>query len=191
MQITICDMNRGLADSWPHEILPVIAITGSILDVDCDAVVSPANSFGFMDGGVDYAYSAHLGWDIQERLQREISQLPMGELLVGQALVIPTTSARIRNVISAPTMRVPRRILDAGDIYLACRAAVMAASDAGLEHIAFPGMGTGCGDVRFEVAATAMAKGIRDGIHGAPKFATWRDAQDYHFSIGDRSRQTS
>jgi hypothetical protein len=26
---------------------------GSILDLDIDAVVSPANSFGFMDGGID------------------------------------------------------------------------------------------------------------------------------------------
>ena len=27
-----------------------------------DAIVSPANSFGFMDGGIDYAYSDHFGW---------------------------------------------------------------------------------------------------------------------------------
>ena len=29
---------------------------GSIFDVACDAVVSPANSFGFMDGGIDALY---------------------------------------------------------------------------------------------------------------------------------------
>lgn len=29
---------------------------GSILDVEGDALVSPVNSFGFMDGGIDRAY---------------------------------------------------------------------------------------------------------------------------------------
>lgn len=26
--------------------------------------VSPANSFGFMDGGIDMVYSLHFGWDL-------------------------------------------------------------------------------------------------------------------------------
>ena len=26
--------------------------------------VSPANSFGFMDGGIDMAYSLHFGWQM-------------------------------------------------------------------------------------------------------------------------------
>lgn len=29
----------------------------------CDKV-SPANSFGFMDGGIDMAYSVHFGWQM-------------------------------------------------------------------------------------------------------------------------------
>ena len=29
-----------------------------------DAIVSPANSFGFMDGGIDYCYSEHFGWQM-------------------------------------------------------------------------------------------------------------------------------
>jgi O-acetyl-ADP-ribose deacetylase (regulator of RNase III) len=33
----------------------------SILDVACDAVVSPANSFGFMDGGIDAVYLSLFG----------------------------------------------------------------------------------------------------------------------------------
>lgn len=28
--------------------------------------VSPANSFGFMDGGIDLAYSLHFGWQMYE-----------------------------------------------------------------------------------------------------------------------------
>ena len=37
------------------------------------AVVSPANSFGFMDGGLDYKLSERFGWALQERLQRRLA----------------------------------------------------------------------------------------------------------------------
>ena len=29
-----------------------------------DAIVSPANSFGFMDGGIDMVYSKRFGWQM-------------------------------------------------------------------------------------------------------------------------------
>ena len=41
---------------------------GSIVDLNVDAIVSPANSFGFMDGGIDMLYSQHFGWQVQDRL---------------------------------------------------------------------------------------------------------------------------
>ena len=31
---------------------------------EADAIVSPANSFGFMDGGIDMVYSRHFGWQM-------------------------------------------------------------------------------------------------------------------------------
>lgn len=34
---------------------------GTILDVACDALVSPAYSFGFMDGGIDAVYTRRFG----------------------------------------------------------------------------------------------------------------------------------
>jgi len=42
---------------------------GSILQLSCDAVVSPANSFGFMDGGIDMLYSQHFGSNVHEQIQ--------------------------------------------------------------------------------------------------------------------------
>ena len=47
----------------------VTILEGDLTEVSCDAIVSPANSFGFMDGGVDYAISMRLGWDLQNDLQ--------------------------------------------------------------------------------------------------------------------------
>ena len=63
---------------------------GSILDVCCDAVVSPANSFGFMDGGMDAVYRRYFGAEIQERVQQVIRERPHGELVVGSADVVET-----------------------------------------------------------------------------------------------------
>ena len=62
----------------------------SILDIQCDAVVSPSNSFGFMNGGIDLLYLKRFGMDLQYRLQKKIKDKHFGELLVGQAEIIET-----------------------------------------------------------------------------------------------------
>lgn len=158
-------------------------IKGNILDLDVCAVVSPANSFGFMDGGVDYAYSEFFGWELQSRLMSRIEELPFGELLVGQSLVVETNNSKIPYLISSPTMRVPNRIYDPADIYMACRSAIAEAVRHGMKKIAFPGMGTGCGQLPFDVAEKVMDRGCIDGLSSYPRFNTWREAQEYHFNI--------
>ena len=70
-------------------------------------MVSPANSFGFMDGGIDALYLKHFGSQLQGQLQQAIQTRHHGELLVGAAEVIETGSKRIPYLIAAPTMRVP------------------------------------------------------------------------------------
>jgi len=70
------DRNSELADAWARYfkgIEQVQVSCGDIFDLAADAVVSPANSFGFMDGGIDLVYSHYFGWDLQDRL-REILQ---------------------------------------------------------------------------------------------------------------------
>ncbi len=83
-----------------------------LLALSADAAVSPANSFGMMDGGIDLAYSRKWGWGVQAHLQALIAATPMRELLVGEALIVPTGDPAIRFCISAPTMRLPGPILD-------------------------------------------------------------------------------
>jgi O-acetyl-ADP-ribose deacetylase (regulator of RNase III) len=67
------------------------------------------------------------------------------------------------------------------DISLACRAAVLAAKALGLESIAFPGMGTGCGAVGPTIAARAMIAGITAAVFPHLFPSSWREAQDRHF----------
>lgn len=173
MEILFCDLN------YESKLFKRC----NILDQDVEAVVSPANSFGFMDGGIDYAYSMFFGWGLQNRLQKKLEELPFGELLVGQSIVIPTGNEKIKYVVSAPTMRVPNVIHDMAEIYLAARSATYEANKAGIESLAFPGMGTGCGQAPFELAEIAMKRGCEDALNGYPVFKNWRDAQIYHFGV--------
>lgn len=43
--------------------------SGDLLRADVDAIVSPANSFGQMDGGIDRHYRNQLGLKVERRLQ--------------------------------------------------------------------------------------------------------------------------
>ena len=56
MNIVLTSVEDALADAWERFCgdLPFVSVhRGSIFDLSCDAVVSPANSYGFMDGGID------------------------------------------------------------------------------------------------------------------------------------------
>src|SRR5690349_3800526 len=125
MRIILSAVEPSLAEAWEKFCGDIECVTvhrGSILQLSCDAIVSPANSFGFMDGGIDMLYSRHFGWIVQERLQRLIRDKHHGELLVGAAEIIETDSPQIPYVIAAPTMRVPMKLKNSANPYLAARA---------------------------------------------------------------------
>jgi O-acetyl-ADP-ribose deacetylase (regulator of RNase III) len=176
--------------------LPDVTIhRGSILDLSVDAVVSPANSFGFMDGGIDHRYSHHFGWHVQDRLQELIRTRHHGELAVGAAEIVDTGNDRIPFLIAAPTMRVPMILRDSINPYLAARAVfllirhglVPAGALAGervesiIASVAFPGLGTGVGQVGPNVCARQMRAAVEDVVLGRGKFPrTWAEAQRRH-----------
>ena len=145
------------------------------IDVTADAIVSPANSFGFMDGGIDMLYSRRFGWQVQDRLQELIKEHHHGELLVGAAEIVET-DAHIPFLIAAPTMRVPMILRDSVNPYLAARAALLLVKHgtfkAGefrgtrvcevVHSIAFTGLGTGVGQVGWAVCAHQMRLAIEE-----------------------------
>ena len=64
--------------------------------------VSPANSYGFMDGGIDLAYSQFFGWGVREKLQYKILNSHHGELLVGQAEILKLTTSKSHFLLQHP-----------------------------------------------------------------------------------------
>lgn len=132
---------------------------GTIFDgTSADAIVSPANSFGDMGGGIDLAYLRHFPHGLEARLQDAIRADCFGELPVGQALVVATADAAIPWMICAPTMRVPAAIAGTLNVYVAFRAALVAAlrHAAGIDSLLSPGMGTGVGAMPPQRAARQM-----------------------------------
>ena len=145
-------------------------IDGDICKIKCDAIVSPANSFGFMDGGIDAYYTFRFGADLQERLQAEIKLRPLKELLVGEALIVSTRDSDIPWLISAPTMRVPANIADTINPYLAMKAIILSAMthkrNPQIETIAIPGLGTGTGKMNKRVCAKQMLMAYEEILLG-------------------------
>lgn len=169
------DLAMPLAEAWRREFAGIPSVhvscgdifsnkTGQVgiddpIDVKADAIVSPANSFGFMDGGIDAVYTYQFGEGLQQRLQAVIEQDFAGELPVGAAVVVPTMHKDIPWCISAPTMRVPREVAETVNAYLAFRAALLAviahnaSGLAPIKTVLCPGLGTAIG--RMPVARCA------------------------------------
>ena len=86
-----------------------------------DAIVSPANSFGYMDGGIDGVYAQRFGPEMCGRLHVLIKAAWDGELPVGCAVVVETGDRAIPYLVGAATMRVPMDVSETVNAYLAFR----------------------------------------------------------------------
>lgn len=157
LKIYLRDINGMLVQYWKDTFKNmedfVVQLGDIFQDPQVDAYVSPANSFGYMDGGIDLAYVNHFGWELQTAVQQEIAQLPLKELLVGQALTVQTSKEA--KLICAPTMRMPMPI-PLHNCFLSTRAALLEAHNQGFKSIAMPGMGTLTGRINPPEASMAM-----------------------------------
>jgi O-acetyl-ADP-ribose deacetylase (regulator of RNase III) len=171
LQLHLVDHNPVLVAAWREcfRSFPEVAIRqGDLLAVAENAVVSPANSFGFLDGGIDRAYLAFFGLHIQERVQQASAARPEGHLPVGASIVVRTGHGRIPFLILAPTMLLPEVVAE-DHSYRALRAVLrLAGHDAGVGRMVFcPGLGTGVGGGAPDAAAREMAQAYQD----------WKDAR--------------
>ncbi|MEO0687374.1 MAG: phage tail protein, partial [Cyanobacteria bacterium J06649_11] len=57
---------------------------------DFDCLVSPANSFGMMDGGMDAAIIKFFGKSLMEKVQQRILTDYLGEQPVGTSMIVET-----------------------------------------------------------------------------------------------------
>ncbi len=125
---------------------------GDITKIVCDAIVNPANSYGYMGGGVAGVIKRVGGIKIENDA---ISQAPIA---VGEAIATTAGDLPCKYVIHAPTMEQPAMRIGIENVKLATKAALEFALKTKLKSIAIPGMGTGVGGVSKSDAAREMIK---------------------------------
>lgn len=165
LRLTLCDLNPDVVAAWTTEFAEAPAVEvveGSLLETDCAALVSAANSFGDMGGGVDKAIDDYFGGAAQRLVMAAIREQFWGELPVGMALIVPLEHRQFRHLIAAPTMRIPSRVNETINAYLAMRAVLVAVSkhnrnsETQIERVAVPGLATGVGGIAPDEAARQM-----------------------------------
>ncbi len=98
MKLSLVDNSPDVAESLRRAFLDypeVVVAEGDILTVARCALVSPANSYGYMDGGIDRLYVAKLGADLQRRVLEAIDRESNGYVPVGSAVLVTTGNATI------------------------------------------------------------------------------------------------
>ena len=124
--------------------------------VEC--VVSPANSFGFMDGGYDKAIIDYFGKELEEDVQRYIKKHYYGEQLIGTSFIIDIPNTN-KQLIHTPTMIYPSAIKDPTIIYHCMRSTLMVAIVNSISSIVIPSFGGATGKVKPRLIAKYMRLG--------------------------------
>jgi len=149
-------------------------------------MVSAANSFGLMDGGVDAAITVFFGDQLQKRVQQRILDEFDGEQPIGTSFIVSTRHEKHPYLAHTPTMRVPMSIQGTDYVYLAMKAMLPAIKDHNIsvkngrasdndtyiKSVACTGLGTFYGKMSFDEAARQMALAYRNFLK-PPKKISW------------------
>ena len=163
--IYLIDSNQALVKAWESEFREypnIIVLDDDYFSKPADCMVSPANSFGYMDGGLDRAILYELGDDIQTLVQNSIRENYFGELPVGSSLIIETKNSDWPFLACAPTMRVPSNVSNTLNAYLAFKAILFEvisknqAMPKSIRSLVCCGLATGIGGLDVSLCARQM-----------------------------------
>ena len=165
-QVILVDVNAKMVAAWRdvfEDNPEVIVVHGSMIDQATSAWVSPTNSKGMMDGGLDGVIRKYLGPQIQTKVQSEIARLYQGAMPLGHTTCVSTGAPRPEWLISTPTMLGRSDdVSDTLNVALACAAALQRVrmqnrqSPGSIGSVAMPGLGANTGKVPVEICADLM-----------------------------------
>lgn len=192
MKLILIDPNEPLCEAWRVKFagLPEVEIVRGYFESlpEYDCMVSPANSFGLMDGGVDAAITRFFGNRLMHDVQQRILDDYLGEQPVGTSIIVATPDPKHPFLAHTPTMRVPMAITHTDNVYKAMWAMLLsvrqhnATAERKIASIACPGLGTGYGEVPFQEAARQMAHAYRNYLN-PPIFLTWGFASERQVQV--------
>lgn len=131
---------------------------GSIIEVEAEAIVNAANSYGYMGGGVAGFLKRTCGDEV-EKEAIEKAPIPVGKSIITSAGKL---KHKFKGIIHAPTMERPGMSIPAENVFKATYGALEEADKNGIKSIAIPGMGTGVGGVDKKTAAELIIKAISE-----------------------------
>lgn len=192
IKLILVDTDTDLCNCWEHHFLglPNVQIVHGRFEQlrQFDCLVSPANSFGLMDGGIDLAIIEYFGIELMDRVQERIVSEFLGEQPVGTSMIVETANAKHPFLAHTPTMRIPMSIAGSGNVYTAMWAMLGAVhrhnqtESKKIKSVACPGLGTLTGQVPFEQAAREMALAYRWSLE-PPSMISWPFATERHAAI--------
>ena len=136
----------------------ISVISGDICELDVEAIVNPANSYGSMGGGVAGQIKA-LGGQIIEDEAKSHGLTPVGNSYSTTAGLL-----KAKYIIHAPTMKEPMEKIGVENVNAAMNAALDEALRLKISSIAFPGMGCGVGCLSNSDAAKTMVEVLSERI---------------------------
>lgn len=188
-RIILVDQSVRLVNAWRTAFSRYDNITiqpGDYFEIEANAIVSPANSFGIMDGGIDLAIRDKLGFGIERRVQEVILTRYHGEMPVGIAEVIETKHQRYPYLICAPTMRIPEQVSASINAYLAFRAALLAcgrfnhsSGTRKIDSLLCCGLATGVGGMDPSRCAAQMSLAYKSMIF-PPVIGRFESIHEFH-----------
>lgn len=182
MNLILCDCNENLCKEWQRyfkDETNVKVICNDFRNVsEYDCVVSPANSFGIMDGGFDGALINYFGHELMKRVQDKIRVEYAGEQPVGTCLIVETGNKKHPYLAHTPTMRIPRVIREYDTVYNAMRAILLATQKhSDIKTVLCAGLGTATGKTPPAIAAKQMYMAYKS-VMQPPKQIDWQIAVD-------------
>lgn len=166
VKVVLVDINPKIIKAFREtfeENPEVEIVQGSMLDQRVDAWVSPTNSHGNMDGGLDAVIKNNLGQKIEQSVKKCIADRFGSSLPVGHATCVLTGRQKPTYLISTPTMvKSSEDISDSLNVALACAAAFQAVhmqnakEPNSIQSVALPGLGANTGRVPAEICADLM-----------------------------------
>ena len=181
----LCDKWRQVFSSYPE----VEVLTGDYFQQSADAIVSPANSFGIMDGGLDLAIRNELGFQVETDIQEVILNKYHGEMPIGSAEIINTNHNKWSYLIAAPTMRIPENIAFTLNAYIAFRAILIAINNFNeckpnrpIKSLVCSGLGTGIGSME-PVKCAAQMRAAYKLIKEPARISSFEEIHQSHQSL--------
>lgn len=188
-KIILIDQSKRLVEAWQNSFSSftnVAVLHGDYFQLPADAIVSPANSFGIMDGGIDLAIRDQLGYGIEGKVQKVIVERHHGEMHVGVAEVVETGQTRYPFLICAPTMRIPERVPHSLNAYIAFRAILIACEQynrkvglRAIDSLLCCGLATGIGGMDAKTCSGQMFVAYKNMLF-APVIGRFESIHEFH-----------